>query len=761
MTGKVIPLDHAFPARRPDQVTTFDDLATSTVGQRANPDRLVGQRGLAIYSRMADDEQVKAVLNFKRDAITARGWTFKFRDGTKLSEAEQARRQHVFSEVIARMRGAFSDALNAIMTGRAYGFSVTEKIYGEVRVDGKEWIGINQLLGRDPLSFRFYTDDYGTLTKIEQQTHRAGVIAVEPRRVIHYVHAPEWDHIYGRSDLREAYRSWYIKEQVARLWPLYLERFAGGFLHAELPADNALLPDQLEELDRALKNAKAIGSIRTPAGVKLNAIFPGSTDAFERAVQFHDLAIAKALLVPNLLGISHTGQTGAYSQSQTQLEAFFWTLNADAARLEACLNEQLFRDLGDQNWSDGEYPEFCFRPASMEQAKWILETWRGLLGAGAVVPTEQDEAFLRKLLDMPPRDASSTPLVNPVEEQRRQDALAAGGHGQDDEDGEDEADAAQKKRFAVSRAVSRVNFSVIATREEAIAAQAVPAAAEIVARAVARALGDDAQVGSLIDDDPQDIATFQLNGAYVGQLRSAFHGALDASWQTGTVTAQGEIRRAGGQRVPVTRHHMRSLRDRAAAYLASNSFRMGENVSEAVRAIVQGELLAAVKAGKTVQAARAAIWDRLVAKGMTSREAALGVETDAAVQNALDLLWVDSEEQAAHYLQTLVRTNTFEAMNEARFDEFTDPALAEFVVGLEYSAILDDNTTEICRHLDGRTYAADNERIWDTWRPPNHWGCRSLLIPVTAIDGWDGKEPPDPTIDPQAGFFSRRRGTHT
>jgi len=441
MSGKVIPLSQAYPERRPDQVTTFDLLSTSTIGFRSNPDTLVGRHGLTIYSKMANDEQVKAVLNFKRDAITARGWQFKYRDDCPLDEDEQALRRRVFTEAVARMRGAFSDALNAIMTGRAYGFSITEKVYGEITVDGKEWPAINMLLGRDPLSFRFYTDEYGTLEKIEQQTQRSGLVEVDRARVIHYVHAPEWDHVYGRSDLREAYRSWYIKDQISNLWPMYLERFAGGFIHASIPAGVDVAPADLEALDEALKKAKSLGAIRTPPGVVLTVHQPGSTDGYERAIQYHDLAIAKALLVPNLLGISNAGNTGAYAQSQTQLEAFFWTLNADASRLEECLNEQLFRDLGDQAWADGEYPEFKFKPASLEHVKWVIQTWSGLLGAKAVVPTEEDETFLRKLLEMPPRDEGSTVLENPIEKQAREDAAK-----------QQEAAAAAQQELAIATA---------------------------------------------------------------------------------------------------------------------------------------------------------------------------------------------------------------------------------------------------------------------------------------------------------------------
>jgi hypothetical protein len=133
---------------------------------------------------------------------------------------------------------------------------------------------------------------------------------------------------------------------------------------------------------------------------------------------FFDLAIAKALLVPNLLGISHTGQTGAYSQSQTQLEAFFWTLNADSERLEACINEQLVKDLGDVNFGDGDYPYFCFKPASREWIKQTIADWKVLVDGKSVIATEADEEHFRKLLDMPKRDTipsrSSTPSLRRI-----------------------------------------------------------------------------------------------------------------------------------------------------------------------------------------------------------------------------------------------------------------------------------------------------------------------------------------------------------
>ena len=103
------------------------------------------------------------------------------------------------------------------------------------------------------------------------------------------------------------------------------------------------------------------------------------------------------------------------------------------------------------------------------------------------------------------------------------------------------------------------------------------------------------------------------------------------------------------------------------------------------------------------------------------------------------------------YLNTLIRTNTFEALNEARFAAFEDPDLAGMVVAYEYSAILDNNTTEICQALDDGIWSQDNP-IWETHRPPNHYNCRSLLVPILVTDNWDGVESPPPTVEPQDGF---------
>jgi len=801
--GRVDPLESSQQvAPQPQNDVATYEKATITLGPRYNPDDLVGRKGLAIYAKMRLDEQVKAVMNFKRDAITARGWCFKYEDTSSLDEEERARRCYVFCEILKRMRGSFVDGLNLISTGRDFGLSLTEKIYSDVTIDGQTYVGLSELRGRDPSSFEFYTDDFGTLNRVVQVVPFRRV-EVDMGRMIHYVHSPEFDPFYGRSDLREAYRAWYVKDRMVTLWVNYLERMAGGLIQAVRGPQSNMTAADIVALQEILKNAHGAMGVIMPFDTKLEVSTPPTTDAYEKACTYMDLSIAKALLVPNLLGVSHTGQTGSYSQSDTQLQAFFWTLNADATRMESVLNEQLIRDLGDQNFGDGEYPQFCFNPASMDQVMKLLEGWTKLITGKAVIPTEEDEAHIRKLLDMPKRDEESTPLVDPVTQQNQDMAQSAQDHHQQMAENQDaraqaeadraaadakrqqqmdqmqadmsaikaavselqprrESDAAGKDPGRVvphrhgpktateaqmSRAEMRVNFAVIDRQQDRMAADLTGQVANFTARAVKKLLGTDEDLNKLIDTDTTDIAGVEFASFQKTKLKDMYRKSLASAWTLGGSLARNEIERARGQRLA----RMADLRDKAADFFETNAFRMAGNVSDGIRAIMQQELQNSVKMGRTAKDTRGVIWDRLVSRGLTNRESVLDTETDPEVVQTLKDLWGASEKQTAAYLDTLSRTNLFEAMNEARYAEFTDPELGGFVVALEYSAILDERTTEICQALNGNTWAEDSD-VWDQYRPPNHYNCRSVLIPVTEVDGWDGRESPLPRVQPQQGF---------
>lgn len=177
------------------------------------------------------------------------------------------------------------------------------------------------------------------------------------------------------------------------------------------------------------------------------------------------------------------------------------------------------------------------------------------------------------------------------------------------------------------------------------------------------------------------------------------------------------------------------------AYLATGSV-----VSDA-ETIVRNAVSRGLSAGRSVQDISQDAYVQLAKAGFLTESdllEATGLDS-AAVRELLG----ESEAMQAARLDTIVRTNVFDAFNEARFGYFTDPALEGFVEAFEYSAILDENTTEICTALDGFTAPAADD-VWNTYAPPNHYNCRSVLIPVVLGDSW--QQSAEPPVEPQAGF---------
>lgn len=80
------------------------------------------------------------------------------------------------------------------------------------------------------------------------------------------------------------------------------------------------------------------------------------------------------------------------------------------------------------------------------------------------------------------------------------------------------------------------------------------------------------------------------------------------------------------------------------------------------------------------------------------------------------------------YLETIFTTNTISAYNAGRWEEIQRNK--ENIAFLEYVAIDDSRTSEICSALDGLRLPPDDP-FWKTHYPPNHFNCRSQVIEVS------------------------------
>lgn len=771
-----------------------------------NPDELMGIKGALVYRRMMTDEQVKAVVRFKRDAVTGRKGSFEFdakdlldankkeeldpeamtsapdakapalpmklraqffippqpaveedpetieevdpatgmpvepEQASALSE-EQELRIRVFEQIIEQMDGSFSDALNSIMTAVPYGFSMTEKVQKDIEVDGKTWVGIKRLALKPFDTFLFSPDEYGNIAKTVQR-FEGYEQTIDMERFIHYVQNSDVDQQYGQSELREAYRAWFSKDIAIRFWNIFLERYASGFLKIQ-PKDGVKVTSGSPEhtaLVNLLTNLGPKTGVLLPSGVDAELIYPATTDAYEKAIAAHDKAIAKALLVPNLMGISEQGQTGSYSQSQTQLEAFMWTLEAETNRLEEILNEHLFRPLGELNFGAGPYPRFRFKPLSEALKMQIIKTWVELVKAKAVTSTDADEEHIRELLDFPeagePLEISAPSAAGvaldpatgkPVPPKPGENAVPAGipgtppkkpvGKG-DKRPGETVIGATRLRSEAraefLARAVKRVDFAVIDNSGTKITGGTSAKVAEAL-RAGVDAMKEFIR-GADIFKNPDKVADVAIPSRILTRMRKATETGLKDAWDLGGAHARRELEKAQGTRFAAD--ELRLADQAAQKFLEGRSYTIAGDLADSARKKVATVLYNGIKGSWTLE----------------------------EIENRIE------EELGATVLphaSTAIRTAVFEAINEARYELFASPEMAGFIEALEFSAILDGRTTEVCEHMDQRVFGV-NDPVWDSYYPPLHFNCRSLVVAVTVRDTWERSE--EPTVEPMEGF---------
>jgi len=738
-----------------------------------NPDELIGRMGHKVYAKMMLDEQLKAVVVFRRNAVTSRGWAFEFDDDAKkeLSEEEQEHRIRVLTRMVNRVPGAFRKALNGIMAAQYQGFSITEKEWEAFEYDGKTYWGIKRLAQKPFETFSFHDDEFGNLVRITQEQNGKRQ-EIDPKRVIHYVYNPEVDEFYGQSELRAAYRDYFSKDVLTKLENIYLERMAGGLVWAERKdgAAGRLSPADALALQNVLSHIQTKTGIMMPDGYGLNVEGPTSTDAFEKAINRHDRGMAKALLMPSMLGLTDQGNFGGFSQAQTQQEGFLWMLDSEAADLAECLNEQLFKEACEYNWGDGLYPSFYFKPLSKSQTYSVLDVWNKLIQSGTVEASDTDETYVRKLLEFPekgePRKKPQPPMVpgqqppapnadggdegkpngdepapgegNGTEKPPAEEGMSHEGHDHTffPEGG---AVGIEYKRKAFTKAQRRVDFSAIersSTMTEWQGEQELGSVMTQLAQHFANVVKENDKALT----DPKVAGALTVPKAITAELKKLSKRILAQGWETGVQNAKREVEKAGANRMSKERFaKFSSVGEMATKYFEAKSFQMAGGLTAEALKEIQTIILNGIKYNKTQDEVIEDIYRTFARKGMITEDDVreiLGKDLDIG--------------DPTFRLRTVVRTNTFEAINEARFDFFTDPELNGFVTALEYSAILDGRTTDVCNSLDGKVYPADSSE-WNKYRPPNHFNCRSLLVAVTQKDDIAVSTEP-PNVEPQEGF---------
>lgn len=688
----------------------------------------------SIYEDMEVDDQVSIAMQLKRDLVIGSGWTI-----VTESEGDQHIADALYCDLEEEPEVSLDDLLEELIdVAYTKGFSITEKLF-KIKDDGS--LALKNLKTRYPNSWLLHTDKYGNVERYEQQS-MDGSIDVDPMSIIHYINNPRHQNPYGKSDLRAAYEAWVVKRHVVRFYSIFLEKSAGPIPVAKY--DKNVPNNRVLEVHNAIKNFQAKTAITLPKDFDIEFLEAGKGgEAYVQGLNLFNMYIGRALCIPDLLGFqgSATGG-GSLSLGQSQVGIFYKHIMRRRRSLERIINKHIIQPLC--VWNYGlmeEYPKFKLNPISDDKGLDYARTYLELVKGKIYKPTLSEINHFKDLIKFPLSDeddiewieAGSSGGFNPFdpmggafpgaqakpppfgEQGASDDAQEIEGEESNDgtsaEAPEGAAPADQEKQSAEPEKATEVQFkdlghysvykkpdggysarvdykalaATLDSDQKTIQAQMAPIVAEIL-----EDLFDQIKKKNILGNNPKPerIETIKLKN--LKKLQQLLNKNLRQSYIDQKAIARRELLKQNfAQPLPS---------DKFLEFLYNETFQYVGDWEYQIMRRARNELANAIKDGRPLSSV------------ITNLEETANSYSDASIER-------------------YSRTKLTEVMNRARVEEFESTGI---VAAYQYSAVMDDRTSDICAGLHGKIFKAGSEPV-----PPMHFNCRSVLIPITIYEDFN------------------------
>lgn len=685
-----------------------------------NPDPLCKGNSYKVYDEMQDDDQIKSALAVKKDMVVNTGWQVVCDDDIiKAFLTDSLKR---INQATGTGAGGFDDALRDMLSSYAYGFSMTEPVYRLDKTAGL-WT-FSELRTRPPHSFRFPIDDRGDVTQVEQigsdKTHTFGMDTF-----IHHVYQMEFGNPYGRSDLRAAHASWVAKKFVMRFYNVYLERYASPTIVGKYKP--TFTKTDISELLGILQQMQQNTAMVIPEDAMIDFVQAArdSSGSYGEALDKYDTKIARAILMPDLLGFSGAKTSGgSLALGKEQFRAFLGVIKKDRESLQNKITERMLKPLVAVNWGEAAAESVCFEfiPFRDESIIEAVNAWCNAVKSVGWNASDEEINYLRAVTGFPEGDVERKPTPvqfdpngNPVDPSNPPIKGKAQSGASDDNEDDAPAKGSGKaitKVFNLRTYTSRkmtayekkVDFGGVLDVLDTSERRVLPALRRAAKAISSDLIGQVRDRGILRRFKPELVNEIQPR--FLKDLKMVFRNHFKDLFNGAVKGAKAEIYKDV--------KHFASDDD---ALLPEDFLRILEAESFKVTGDYSTEI---------TKKARNIIMQ--------------GIKDGVAESQIISLLRDELDGYTDTWLSTVVRTKTTEIYNDARKSFWdSDPIAKQVIEAYQFSAILDDRTTDVCRELDGQIF--DKGDFLDRITPPLHFNCRSLLVPVTRFEPY--KDDPD------------------
>lgn len=733
-------------------VTELGLYKNTTFGQY-NPDDLQRRKGgLKIYDKMRVDDQVKASLALKVNAVLASGWDIEpaSQDPADIEIAEFVK------AALEGIKGTVNDTLREILTALDYGYSVSEIVWKlEESGDLAGKITIDKIKGKKPHNYYFDADEFGNL-KPDGLLSKLFLGASQTRlpvdKFVIFTYRKEFSNHYGRSDLREAYRSWWSKDNIIKFWNIFLEKFGSPTVIGKYKTNDQADQEKLKTVMSNLQNNTSIAFKDGDMDISLlEAVRRGGNDSYEKALDYHDRGIARGVLIPDKL--SAGGQTGAFALGKVHFDMFLWTVKELQGTIaENVMDDQIIKRLIGWNFANvTKFPKFRFNPSTNEEKVELAKTFGELVQKGAVTSTFEDENHIRGILSMPeldeePEDEEESPNpgkkekpkpgVNPedAEPTKENKMIAAeyvaleldfkGRFGKKNFNNNIKAALMEQAKHTVklintsigfvkkrkkTKYEDEVNFVKIEAELDKGETKTVNALQEILTKQRDNLTAFVA--GKMVKGQlTTSLVNTGITLKFGAELKRTIRTMYETSYLYGIDVAKSEVPKSfvtGKQGIALPA-------DKALSYFNDKADLVVAGIQGPLTLETKKILYDAIKTGEAVNT---------TTKKLQDAYRPYLEEGDVII---------DEKQLTSYRLNAIVRTSMSESFNFGR--RAIGDTLGDFLVGYQYSEIIDDRTVEISLFVDGKIISANHPGL-EQLSYPLHWNERGLFVFVTKDEG--------------------------
>ena len=385
-----------------------------TIGGEEYNKNLRGIQAYKTYDKMRrTDGTVKSTLELAKAPILSGQWFVKSADPK--SEQHNEIRDFVEWALFQGMKLGWNQFLTEALTMLDFGYSLFEKVYANQETPfGLRTIWY-EFAPRSILSvdeWEYSKKGRPLRVKITNFEGKSG-ITIPYNKLLVFSKGRESNNVEGISILRSAYKPWTFKGGLEMIDSIQKERHGIGIPAIILPQNYSDEDHQTaSEIGRNLRtNAQAHVVLPPRWEISFLKIEGRPVNPLE-SIEYHNNEIRKNVLADFL---NNKSSEGAKVQSDIFLKATRHVANL----IYEHINLNAIPELVRYNYGSDiqRFPQLQMRKIGDDEGLRVLTfAIRNLIGAGALVPDEHLETFIRELMDLPPRDKSSQRdfIINPM-----------------------------------------------------------------------------------------------------------------------------------------------------------------------------------------------------------------------------------------------------------------------------------------------------------------------------------------------------------